>query len=111
MIVRTQSKGRECIGLRVGANDVIRYFPRGMAVIELHLDHLRIQCGLAADFWEGQPEIRDPRLSAWLVAKNFHEKPGEAPMALAMIPSGPNSFRLRPVFKPPARSPLSEIPT
>ena len=102
MVVRTQSKGRECIGLRVAVNDVVRYFPRDMAVIELHLDHLRIQCGLEPDFWEGQPEIRDPRLSAWLAAKNFHEKPGETPMVLAMIPTGENCFRLRPISRPPA---------
>ncbi len=97
MVVRTQSKGREFTGLHVGADNVRRYFPRGIAVIELQLDHLEIQCGLAPDFWEGQPEIRDPRLSAWLEAKNFRGKPGEAPVTLALIPSGKNSFRLHPI--------------
>jgi hypothetical protein len=102
MVVRTQSKGREFIGLQVSAHNVRRYFPRDMAVIELQLDHLQIQCGLAPDFWDGTAEIHDPRLCAWLEAKNFYGKAGQAPMALAMIPSGKNSFRLQLISKTPA---------
>ncbi len=99
MVVKTQSKGREYIGLQVGANNVRRYFPRDMAVVELQLDHLEIQCGLTPDFWDGQAEIHDARLCAWLESKNFHEKLGQTPMALAMIPSGKNCFRLRPISR------------
>ena len=44
----------------------------GAAVIELELDHLRIQCWLDPAFWLDQPEISDPRLGAWLQSKNFH---------------------------------------
>ncbi len=35
-------------------------------MIELQLDHLQIQCGLAPEFWHGEPEIRDARLCEWL---------------------------------------------
>ncbi len=97
MVVRTQSKGLEVIGLHVGVNNVRRYFSRRISVIELHLDHLRIQCWLAPGFWQGQPEIHDPRLSAWLQSKNFHGSPNRIPVPLAMIPSGENSFRLQPI--------------
>ncbi len=100
MVVRAQSKGRAFIGLQVGEHNVRRYFSREIAVIELQLDHLAIQCGLAPEFWDGRPEICDPRLGAWLEAKNFYGKLGEAPMALAMIPSGKNAFRLRPIALP-----------
>jgi hypothetical protein len=96
MVVRAQSKGLAVIGLHVGINNVRRYFPKRISVIELHLDHLQIQCGLAPDFWRGQPEIHDPRLSAWLESKNFHRKPNGISIPLAMIPSGNNSFRLQP---------------
>ena len=65
MVVKTQSKGRGITGLHVGANNVRRYFPKDISVIELQLDHLQIQCGLPPDFWHGQPEIYDPRLGAW----------------------------------------------
>jgi hypothetical protein len=65
----------------------------------LLLDHLQIQCGLAPDFWKGHTEIRDPRLCAWLESKNFHGRPGDAPIPLAMIPSGKNCFRLQPIAK------------
>lgn len=97
MVVTTQGKGREIKGLQVGAGNVRRYFPRSAQVIELELDHLQIQCCLPPCFWLDQPVIHDPRLGAWLESKHFHEKPGCDPLPLAMIPSGKNSFRLRPI--------------
>ena len=98
MVVKTQSKGREITGLEVGVHNVRRYFPRDTVVIELELDHLRIQCWLTPDFFGDHPEIHDPRLGAWLESKNFHERPSRAPVPLAMIPNGNNSFRLRPIL-------------
>ncbi|HMD77309.1 MAG TPA: hypothetical protein VKG86_08035 [Terracidiphilus sp.] len=97
MVVKTHSKGYGATGLRVGVRNVRRYFPKSIAVIELQLDHLRIQCGLGPDFWRGQPEIHDPRLCAWLESKHLHDKPNRTPVPLAMIPEGENSFRLQPV--------------
>jgi hypothetical protein len=95
MVVRTQCKGREFTGVAVGARNVRRYFPKQIRVIEIELDHLQIQCGLAPAFWEGQPAISDPRLCAWLASKNFNGKPGERPVPLALVPSGRNCFRLQ----------------
>jgi hypothetical protein len=97
MVVKTQSKGRGITGLHVGVNNVRRYFPKHISSIELQLDHLQIQCGLKPDFWQGQPEIFDPRLCAWLEARLMQAKPDRAPILLAMIPEGRNSFRLQPV--------------
>lgn len=97
MVVKTQSKGRGVTGLHVGLNNALRYFPRGTSYIELQLDHLQIECGLSPDFWLGQPEIHDPRLCAWLESKNLTASAGKPPVPLALIPSGRNSFRLRPV--------------
>ena len=95
MVVRTQSKGLTVTGLHVGTYNVRRYFPRPISVIELHLDHLLIQCDLSPDFWHGRPEIRDPRLCAWLEAKNFRGNSNRTPLPMAMIPTGDNSFRLQ----------------
>ena len=97
MVVKTQSKGRGLTGLHVGASNVRRYFPKDISVIELELDHLRIQCGLDPAFWQDEPEIHDPRLCAWLESKNFHTRPDRTPVPLVMIPSGRNSFKLQPV--------------
>lgn len=94
MLVKTECKGRACTGVSVGDNDVRRYFPPQTKTIDLELDHLLIRCGLSPGFWKGHPEISDPRLCAWLEAKNFNCRPGEAPVALVMIPSGKNVFRL-----------------
>ncbi|HEY1805509.1 MAG TPA: hypothetical protein VGG45_13625 [Terracidiphilus sp.] len=97
MVVKTHCKGHAYTGVEIGPENVRRYFSKEIAVVELHLDHLSIQCGLNPDFWQGQTEITDPRLSAWLESKNFHGRPGDAPIPLAMIPSGKNCFRLRPI--------------
>jgi hypothetical protein len=97
MVVRTQTKGRDVTGLLVGANNVRRYFPRAVVSIELQIDHLNIQCQLTPEFWKDQPEIHDRRLNAWLEVKHNHTRPGQDPVALAMVPAGQNAFRLRAV--------------
>lgn len=94
MVVRTQYEGFRVSGLYVGANNVRRYFSKRIPVVELELDHLQIQCGLPSRFWDGQPEIHDPRLSDWLESKHFHDKPCRTPVPLALIPSGKNSFKV-----------------
>lgn len=94
MVVKAQYEGRRVRGLYVGVNNVRRYFSKRMAAVEFQLDHLRIECGLTSRFWDGQPEIDDPRLCEWLASKNLHELPCRTAVPLAMIPSGKNSFKL-----------------
>lgn len=96
MVVKSQCNGHRVTGLYVGVNNVRRYFPRNIAAIDLQLDHLRIQCGLTPLFWNGHPEIHDPRLCDWLESKQFQGKGCRSSMPLAMIPSGENSFILGP---------------
>lgn len=96
MVVKAQSKGRGLSGIVVGTDNVRRYFPKSVSTIELELDHLRIQCGLAPDFWQGQPEIFDPRLCAWLETKLMHSNKDRQNVTLTMIPAGDNAFRLQP---------------
>jgi len=95
MVVKTQCRGRAYIGVSVGDSDVRRYFPEPTESIDLEIDHLLIRCGVGPGFWNGHPEISDPRLCAWLESKNFNVKPGGEPVALALIPSGKNAFRLK----------------
>jgi hypothetical protein len=94
MVVKTQRKARGVTGLHVGAGNVQRYFPRHVSEIELHLDHLQIQCALPPDFWKGNTDIHDPRLCSWLKSKHLHAGLNAKPVPLAMIPTGENSFRL-----------------
>jgi len=110
MFVRTHRNGRKMTGVEVSPVNVRRYFPPESAEIELLLDHLHIQCGLSPGFWQGDPEIRDPRLCAWLESKNFNSRPGAAPIPLALIPSGKNCFRLQPIAAS-VRSRLKGSPT
>lgn len=96
MVVKTKCNGGEVTGLHVGATNARRYFPRDVSTIELELDHLRIECGLPPDFWNGEAELHDRRLCAWLQAKQFGSKSSRSSLPLDMIPSGRNSFKLGP---------------
>lgn len=104
MVVTTQEKGREVLGLRVGAANVRKYFPREMGTVEFLLGDLRIQCSLPPNFWNGQPEIRDPRLGAWLKFKVSRTRSSRKPVALAMESAGANAFTLRSMVHVPQRS-------
>ena len=99
MLVEVQHKGHHVMGLNVGAGNVRRYFSRGTSSIDLHLDHLEIQCQLQPDFWKNDPQISDPRLSAWLEAKNLRKAGGHDPVVLNLVPADERSFRLQ-VVKP-----------
>lgn len=94
MVVKAQYEGFRVSGLYIGVNNVKRYFSKRNPEVELQLDHLQIQCGLTARFWNDQPEIHDPRLCDWLESKHFHEKPSSTPVLLALIPFGKNSFKV-----------------
>ena len=96
MMVEAQSKGRGRCGLHIGAENVRRYFPKGVSSIELQLGHLKIQCELAPEFWQGEPEIRDTRLCAWLESRHMHGNSSRSSVRLAMVPTGENAFRLAP---------------
>ena len=95
MVVKTQLRGGEVTGLHIGAKNVRRYFPKGIRVIELQLDHLQIQCGLSPVFWNRQPEIHDPRLCEWLGFKVIHRTGARKQVKLAMLPAGESVFQLR----------------
>lgn len=95
MLVEVQHKGHHVMGLNVGASNVRRYFPRGTSSIDLHLDHLEIQCQLQPTFWKSEPQISDPRLSAWLEAKNLRKAGGRDRVVLNLVPDDKRSFRLQ----------------
>ena len=97
MVVRTQSKGRTITGLHVGVTNARRYFPKGTPAVDLFLDHLQIQCALKPEFWDGEADITDPRLSAWLEAKHPQCIVNRQPVAMDLVPAGNNAFRLQPV--------------
>lgn len=96
MVVTSQCSGHRVIGILVGENNVQRFFPKNVKEIELQLDHLRIECGLGPNFWNGKPEISDPRLGLWLESKDRNGNGRRAPIPLALIPSGRNSFIVGP---------------
>lgn len=102
MVVSSLRNGHRVTGLYVGANNARRYFPKDVLEVELQLDHLRIECGLAPNFWQEEPEIHDPRLCLWLESKQWKQS-AKTLAYLAMIPSGENSFILGLVQKKGAK--------
>jgi hypothetical protein len=97
MIVKIQDKGSGVTGLHIGARNVRRHFVKSIPTVDLDLDSLQIRCDLAQEFWSDQPEIADPRLCAWLAAKNSSRKIKGDQAVMLMLPAGKNSFRLRPM--------------
>lgn len=97
MVVRTKENGHEVIGLRVGAANVRRFFTKDQHDVELRIGDLRIQCTLPPGFWDGDPEIHDPRLCDWLQYNASLEISHRKPIALTMVPTGTNSFSLNPL--------------
>lgn len=102
MVVRTMGSGREVTGLYVGTRNARRHFPRNTQHVELQLGHLHIYCDLPPGFWDGCPEICDPRLGDWLSSRLFHGRRQRFPAPIAMIPLGKNIFHLQPFTMPPA---------
>jgi hypothetical protein len=96
MLVTTYRDGRARTGLMVGEANARRYFRKRSSLIELRLDDLHIQCTLEPDFWQGHPEIHDPRLSVWLEFKAGRGLTGRQPMQMSMVPSGANTYVVRP---------------
>ena len=99
MLVETFNRTPGKTGLDVGSENVQRFFPESLSEIDIHLGHLQIRCSLNPDFWRGEPEIFDERLSTWLESKYLHGKMDRTPIFLAMVPigTGRNIFRVRPV--------------
>ena len=97
MLVETFNRTPGKTGLHVGVENVQRFFPESLSEIDIHLGHLQIRCSLNPEFWRGEPEIFDERLSTWLESKYLHVKRDRTPIRLAMAPIGTNAFRLRPV--------------
>jgi hypothetical protein len=95
MVVKTQQNGHAVTGLRVGAANVRRYFPRTINAVRLRLGDLEIECKLSPEFWNGKPEIQDPRLCEWLQFRRSSEGADRKPITLAMEQSGRDSFTLQ----------------
>jgi hypothetical protein len=96
MLVKTHRNGNDRTGLHIGRANANRFFRKHAQSIELKLGDLQIQCTLAPDFWDGCPQIHDPRLSEWLNFKMGRAGSGSAAGLLTMVPAGVDSFVLRP---------------
>jgi hypothetical protein len=111
MLVKSQCIGNRVTGLYIGKNNVRRYFPRKVESIDLQLGHLLIQCGLTVHFWNGEPEIHDPRLCLWLESKQSRDSNCRSSIPLNMIPTGEGAFSLG-LAEPQSKTkgPRAELP-
>jgi hypothetical protein len=94
MVVQIQRSGRSVTGLHIGSGNVRRYFPKSQQSVDLELGHLLIRCKLPPDFWRDVPQISDPRLSAWLEAKQPEGKTRGGRLQMSLVPAAGETFRL-----------------
>jgi hypothetical protein len=94
MLVQIQRNGRSVTGLHIGSGNVRRYFPKSRLNVDLHIGHLLIRCGLQPAFWSGEPRITDPRLSAWLEAREPDSGSRRSRTHMTLVPADDESFRL-----------------
>jgi len=80
--------------LHVGVSNVRRFFPKPIPCIEFELDHLRIECELARDFWDQHAVIRDGRLCLWLKFKFLRATSFSMSTLLAMTATGTGRYKL-----------------
>ncbi len=88
MMVKMQNQGHSITGIRMERADAQSFFPSDLKTVEIELDHLQIRCDLKAKFWLDQPEISDPRLSAWLEEKFYWRKLPNTPVSVEMVRTG-----------------------
>jgi hypothetical protein len=94
MVVQIQRNGRSVTGLHIGLGNVRRYFPKDRNSVDLKIGHLLICCGLRPGFWSSEPQISDPRLTAWLEAKEPDCKARRGRNCMSLVPVEGESFRL-----------------
>ena len=104
MIVTMQSNGHSITKIRMGMSDARRFFPPGLASVDLELDDLRIQCDLRTRKSPNRAEISDPRLTAWLNEKFYWRKLPHTPVSLELVQSG-DSYRLQLIPSPQTHNP------
>ena len=107
MVVTIRHDGRSSSVLHIGQENVARYFPEKFSTIELHMAGVQIGFRLPESFWQGQPEIRDARLSDWIKVAVCHKKRAKEHQ-LEMIPLGGNAFHLRMLAEPPVSAPVKQ---
>lgn len=95
MVVRTRQNGQEVTGLRVGAANVRRYFPKTVSRVKLRLGDLEIDCKLSPEFWHGKPEIEDPRLCEWLKFRRQRDESDRKPVTLTLDYAGGDAYTLQ----------------
>jgi hypothetical protein len=108
MVVQIQRNGRSVTGLHIGSGNVRRYFPKSRESVDLELGHLLIRCKLQPDFWSNEPRISDPRLSAWLEAREPNGKTRRGRTHMSLVPVAGMSFRLEFTDAQPAAEPIPQ---
>lgn len=94
MIVQMQRRDSGVTELKIGTRNAHRFFPKNLSRVELHLDHLQIECDLKPGAWKNELLISDPRLSAWLEQKHrFRERSGGVSV-FVMTPVEERAYRL-----------------
>jgi len=82
------------LGVRIGKDNVTRFFDRRWSVVVLEMDNDRVPVKIGKTFWTTCPELRSPVIGAWLKKRGLAPWPTGKPPEMCLTPAGGNRFRL-----------------
>lgn len=108
MIVSAWYDGHSTYGLRVQEENVSLYFRPEWETVSVYLPDETdpAEIALTPSFWEGSPELRSPRIKAFLSRNELARWEKNKPPAFELIPLGEGVFRLEWIVRPRGQSAL-----
>ena len=102
MIVSAWHDGHGSYGLRVLEAEVSLNFRPEWETVSIYLPDEKeaALAPLTASFWEGSPELRSPRIKAFLIRNGMVPWEKQRPPYFELVPLGEGVFRLEWIVKP-----------
>jgi hypothetical protein len=82
------------LGVRVGRENVERFFDKGWNVVLVQIDSDTIAVKIRGTLWRTCPELRSPAIGAWMKKKGLVPWLKGRPPEMRLTPMGGNRFRL-----------------
>jgi len=102
MIVSAWNDGQSTYGLRILEEDVSLYFRPEWPTVSVYLpdESEPAEIPLTPSFWEVSPELRPPRIRAFLSRNDLESWERNRPPRFELVPLGEGVFRLAWIVKP-----------
>lgn len=97
MIVSAWYDGHSTYGVRILDREVSLWFRPEWETVEIRLPDRAdgVEIPLTESFWHGSPELRSPRIKAFLLRHDLGQWPKNQPPQFELEPLGGGTFRLK----------------